>query len=232
MCGAPFAGIGHQLMRLVGRVRWAKNPKYCGICFNVLSQMHGGAEIEASFLFADVRGSTAMAEQITPTAFRGRLDLFYDTASKILVDHDAIVDKFVGDEVIGIFIPALAHDAHAGGAVRAAVALLRAMDPANVGGPRLSIGIGVHSGVAFIGAVGAPPVTELTALGDVVNTTARLASSAGPGELLLTETAAREAGIDTSTLERRSLELRGKTDVVPVFVVTLNGAPAIQEARA
>src|SRR5881296_3324741 len=48
---------------------------------------------------------------------------------RILVEHDAIVDKFVGDEVIGIFIPALAHDAHAARAIAAGLALLRAMQP-------------------------------------------------------------------------------------------------------
>lgn len=219
MCAAPFGGIGHQLMKRMGRDRWAKNPKYCGTCFDVLSKLHGGAEIEASFLFADVRGSTALAEQISPTEFRTRLDHFYDTASEILVDHDGIVDKFVGDEVIGIFIPALTRNAHADQAIAAGRELLRAMDSQD--GPRaLPIGIGVGTGIAFVGAVGAPPVTELTALGDVVNTTARLASVAGPGELLVAEPAAAAAAIDASRLERRSLQLKGKTDAVPVFVVT------------
>jgi adenylate cyclase len=218
MCAAPFGGVGHLLMKAVGRDRWAKNPKYCGNCFTVLSTLHGGAEIEASFLFADVRGSTALAEQVSPTEFRARLDAFYDTASKILVEHDAIVDKFVGDEVIGIFIPALTQNAHAAQAVAAGRELLAAMDVRR--DPQaLPIGIGVTTGIAFVGAVGAPPVTELTALGDVVNTTARLASAAGPGELLVGEPAARAAALQTVGLERRSLQLKGKTDAVPVFVV-------------
>ncbi len=210
-------------MRLVGRDRWAKNPKYCGNCFDVLSRMHGGAEIEASFLFADVRGSTTLAERISPTEFRSRLDRFYDLSARILVDHDAIVDKFVGDEVMALFIPALAHGAHAARAVEAGLALLGAMGQGAVAGEPLPIGIGVHTGIAFVGAVGAPPVTELTALGDVVNTTARLASAAGAGELLVTDAAATAAGLDTTRLERRTLELKGKTDAVPVFVATDTG---------
>lgn len=218
MCAAPFAGLGYPFMRLVGRDRWSRNPKYCRNCFDVLARLHGGAEIEASFLFADVRGSTTLAEGISPTAFRTRLDAFYDIASRILVDMDAIVDKFVGDEVIGIFIPALAGEAHAAKAFEAGLALLRAMAP--VGGQSLPIGAGVGTGVAFIGAVGAPPVTELTALGDVVNTTARLASVARAGELLVTEAAARAAGIETAALEARDLELKGKSAVVRVFVAT------------
>ena len=84
----------------------------------------------------------------------------------------------------------------------------------------LPIGIGVGTGVAFVGAVGVAPVTELTALGDVVNTTARLASAAGAGELLVTDAAARAAAIDTTPWERRSLQLKGKTEPVPVVVLT------------
>jgi adenylate cyclase len=232
MCGAPFGGIGYVLMRLTGRARWAKNPKYCGICFDLLSTMHGGAEIEASFLFADVRGSTSMAEQISPTEFRTRLDRFYDTASRILVDHDGIVDKFVGDEVVGIFIPALAGDGHAEQAIAAAIELLQAMDLPGHGARSLAIGIGVDTGVAFVGAVGAPPVTELTALGDVVNTAARLASAAGPGELLIAQPTASAAAFDTAGLERRSLQLKGKSEDVPVFVVTTNKTGSKQEVTA
>ena len=107
-------------------------------------------------LFADFRGSTALAEGISPTEFRRRLDRFYDIASRLLVEHDAIVDKFVGDEVIGIFIPALAHEAHAARAIAAGLALPAARRPAMAipGGPSLPIGIGVGTGIAFVGAVG------------------------------------------------------------------------------
>jgi len=191
------------------------------MCFNVLSQHHGGAEIESTFLFADVRGSTSLAERISPTAFRTLLDRFYETATRILVDHDAIVDKFVGDEVVAMFIPAIAHDVHASRAIEAALALVRATGHGDPAGPWLPIGAGVHTGVAFVGAVGEPPVTELTALGDVVNTTARLASAAGAGEVLVSEAAAASAGFEAAGLERRDLELKGKTDRTPVYVATV-----------
>ena len=78
----------------------------------------------------------------------------------------------------------------------------------------------MHTGVAYIGSVGEPPVTDLTALGDVVNTTARLASAAAAGEILITQAAATASGFDTSGLERRDLELKGKRDTTPVFVVS------------
>ena len=221
MCAAPFHGPGRVLMRFIGRVPWAKNPKYCAACFRTMNENHGGAEIDASFLFADVRGSTTLAEQISPTEFHRQLDRFYETASRVLVDHDGIVDKFVGDEVVGMFIPALTHDAHAARAVDAALALLAATGHGSADGPWLPIGIGVHTGVAFIGSVGQPPVTDLTALGDVVNTTARLASAAATGEILVTKAAVDACHFETTSLERRDLELKGKLEVTPVFVVTV-----------
>jgi adenylate cyclase len=220
MCAAPFGGPGRVLMHLVGRDRWSKNPDYCGQCFAVLEAHHGGAEIESSFLFADVRGSTSIAELISPTEFRQQLNRFYDIASRILIDHDGIVDKFVGDEVVGIFIPALTHHGHADRAVAAARALLVAMGHGDPGGPSLPIGIGIGTGVAFIGSVGEPPVTSLTALGDIVNTTARLASAAAAGEILVMGSTATASGLETDGLERRDLALKGKTSETTAFVLT------------
>ena len=223
MCAAPFAGPGRPFMRLLRRDPWSKNPKYCTFCFTVIQSHFGGAEIDGSYLFADVRGSTALAEGITATAFRTLLNRFYETATHVLVDHDAIVDKFVGDEVIGIFIPATSGDHHAAQAIDAGLALLRATGHADASGPWVPIGIGVHTGQAYVGAVGEPPVTEMTALGDVVNTTARLASAAGAGELLISAAAAAAAGFDISRLERRELELKGKRDVTTVAVARVDG---------
>jgi adenylate cyclase len=97
--------------------------------------------------------------------------------------------------------------------------LLRATGHGDPAGPWIPIGIGVHTGNAFIGSVGEPPVTDLTALGDVVNTTARLASAAAAGEALITEAAASASRFDAPTFERRELELKGKRDLTPVFVV-------------
>jgi len=218
MCAAPFGGLGRPFMHYLGRDRWKKNPTYCAFCFQVISTMHGGAEIEGSFLFADVRGSTALAERISPTEFRRQLDRFYDASARIVVERDGIVDKFVGDEIMAIFIPALAHDAHARQAIEAGLAILTATGHGDADGPWLPVGVGVHSGVAFVGAVGEPPVTELTALGDVVNTAARLASAAGAGELLVTDGAIAAAAWPVAGLESRSLELKGKRELTSIRV--------------
>ena len=84
MCAAPFSGIGALVMPLFGHGRWPKNPKYCSGCFQTLRANHGGAEIECSLLFADVRGSTTLAEQMSPSEFTRLMGRFFDTATSIL----------------------------------------------------------------------------------------------------------------------------------------------------
>jgi adenylate cyclase len=216
MCAAPFGAPGSMLMRLQGRRRWEKNPDYCNLCFEMLSRYHGGAEIEASFLFADVRGSTTIAETMRPAEFRRLLDRFYELAARIIIRNDGIVDKFVGDEAMGIFIPATAHEQHAAKAIETARALVSATSERVA---ELPIGVGVATGVAFVGSVGEPPVTSLTALGDIVNVAARLASTAGAGEILVNERSAAMGGLETSQLETRRLDLKGKTASTVVYVV-------------
>ena len=220
MCAAPFGGIGAPLRRVIGKRQSEKTPKFCTSCFDFLASHHGGAEIECSFLFADVRGSTTLAESMSSTRFRALLDRFYTTATQVVFDHDGGVDKFVGDELVAMFYPLLTGEQHAERAVAAAIALLRATGHADPDGPWLPVGAGVTSGSAWVGAVGEGSHTELTALGDTVNTAARLASAARRGEALITVEAAKAAGLDPG-LERRSLDLKGKavaTEVVSLSI--------------
>lgn len=218
VCAAPFAGIGAPLMRLLGKRPSDQSPKLCMSCFSFLASHHGGAEIELSLLFADIRGSTAIAERTSPAEFHGLLDRFYATATKVVIDHDGGVDKFVGDELVALFYPLLTGERHAARAVDAAVALLRATGHGEAGGPWAPVGAGVHTGTAWVGAVGTGAQTELTAVGDAVNTAARLASAAREGGVLVTTDAAMAAGLGAD-LPRRSLELKGKE--LPTEVVTL-----------
>jgi adenylate cyclase len=220
LCAAPFSGPGGLVMRFMGHARWAKNPKYCTGCFRMLSSHHGGAEIDCSLLFADVRGSTTLAERTSPREFNRMMGRFFDTASEVLVDHDAIVDKFVGDEIIGIFVPSMASRQHAARAVDAARTLLTETGFGTSAGPWVPIGIGVNTGVAYVGSIGEGSETEMTAMGDVVNVTARLASVAAAGEILVTTAAATAADLPAD-LPRRSLDLKGKSQATEVVVVGL-----------
>lgn len=211
LCAAPFRGPGAPFMRALGRRPSDRNPSMCNSCFVFMADHHGGAEIDCSFLFADIRGSTAIGEGMSATEFRALLDRFYAVASRTVFDHDGSVDKFVGDELVAMFFPLLSGDDHAAAAVRAGQALLRATGHADVDGPWVPLGAGVHTGPAWVGAVGDQQHTELTALGDTVNTTARLAAAAAAGEILVSAEAARAAALD-GALEWRELALKGKRD--------------------
>jgi adenylate cyclase len=127
------------------------------------------------------------------------------------------VDKFVGDEVVALFIPGFAGDDHAARAVGAAQQLMR--DTGNDGpDPWVPVGAAVHTGMPYVGRVGEGDACDFTAVGDSVNTTARLAASAGAGEILVSSGAAQAAGLDTSALEMRTLELRGREESAQVWV--------------
>ena len=227
MCTSPFGAPGGPLLRLIGKGRWAGNSDYCAGCFKQLYRHRDGAEIECTLLFADIRGSTQLAEAMSATDFRALLDRFYRTATEILIEHEAIVDKFVGDEVVAIFIPALAGENHAGQAIDAGLDLLRATGH-ETDAPWAPIGVGINTGDAFVGVVGTADHVEFTALGDNVNVTARLASAAGGGEVLVTESAARAANLASAwASERRRLDLRGKAEATDVIVLSLATAARI-----
>jgi adenylate cyclase len=216
LCASPFGGVGGVAMRAIGKGPWPKNPKYCSACWRELNRHRDGAEIECSLVFADVRGSTALAERMRPAEFRALMNRFFDAASDVLVEHDGIVDKFVGDEVIGIFVPGLAGPEHAKKAIHGARGVLAAAAGHAV---QLPVGAGVHTDIAFVGTVGDGALVEFTAMGDAVNTTARLASVAGAGECLVTVVATRAAGIDPVGLEHRRLDLKGKDEPIDVVVL-------------
>jgi adenylate cyclase len=218
-CNAPFHGPLAFVMRALHKEPWAKNPHFCRDCFGRLQTMFGGAEIELTLLFADVRGSTGLGETLSPSEFSAVLNRFYAVATERLVAEDAVVDKFVGDEVMALFIPGFAGADHAQRAIRAGRAILAALVDPRGESPTLPVGIGIHTGRAFVGAVGAEgSVTDFTALGDTVNSAARLSSAAGPGELLISESAAEASGLDLAPAERRTLDLKGRAKPLAVLV--------------
>jgi adenylate cyclase len=222
LCAAPFEGPGGAVLKHFGFARFPGNPAICGACIRDLNKMGVyGAEIPVSLLFADIRGSTGIGERMTPTEYRSFLDRFYRLSSSAVLDNDGMVDKFVGDEVIGLFFPGISGKEHTGAALRAARAILDASARADASpdGP-IPVGAAVHTGEAFVGSTGAEgAVSDFTALGDVVNTTARLASAAAAGELLVSVDAVRAAAIDATSLEHRTLDIRGRSDTVEVVAM-------------
>jgi adenylate cyclase len=218
LCAAPFGRPGKPFMRIIGFGPSSLNRRLCRGCIRSLDKKPGGAEVEISLLFADVRGSTALAERMPPQEFSRLMARFYGTAAKVVDRRDGIVDKFVGDEVVALFIPGFAGSDHAAGAIAAGRELLR--ETGNDGdAPWIPIGAGIHTGIAYVGTVGEGDAHDFTALGDAVNTTARLASSAGPGELPVSASAAAASDLDTTGLDSRTLSLRGRGETVDAWVL-------------
>lgn len=220
VCNAPFGGIGAQFMRFTGKRRSSKNPNFCNVCEQFAESHKGGAEVVITMLFADVRGSTTMAEHMSPSDFTHLMNRFYTAANQVLTRTDAFIDKLVGDEIIGHYIPGFCGAEHARLAIDAAIELLDVTGHGTHGGPWLPIGVGVHTGLVYFGVVGdAGGYSDFTAMGDNVNVASRLAEQAGAGEALISDTTYAASGLDIAGLARRTLDLKGKSEPIDVWVL-------------
>lgn len=222
LCQAPFKGPFAPVLKMVGFGRWPLNPQMCRFCIRSLPKTRGGAEIPVSLLFADVRGSTTLAETMPPAAFREALDRFFALVTAAVDAEAGVVDHIVGDGVMAMWIPGFVGEHHAHHAVAAGLALATALsDDADRQGA-FPAGVGVHTGLAYVGVVGEEPSLDFSVMGDAPNTAARLGSLAGAGELLLSDEAVAAAGVDTGGMHHRTVELRGKS--APLGVWALPGA--------
>jgi adenylate cyclase len=204
------------------------SPKLCDSCERYTRQQEAGAEVEMSILFADVRGSTALAEQRSPTDFMEVIQRFYKATAAVLVEHNAMVNRLMGDQVIGLFVPRFAGTGHAQVAVAAALDLLHATGHDDPGGPWVPVGIGVHTGLTYVGAVGSKEgVNEIAVLGNAPNLAARLSSQAAEGEVLVSEAAVTSGGLATEGIESRMLNLKGISGPVAVRVLRTGSKPVL-----
>jgi adenylate cyclase len=221
-CYAPFSGASSRIVKFVyGKRPSNLNPQMCNECEKFAHEYQGGAEIELSLLFADVRGSTALAETMSPTEFSRLINRFYNKATDVMVHSDALIDKIIGDQVAGMYVPGFAGAGHARRAVEAAQKILRVTGHGSPEGPWISLGVGVHTGIAFVGSVGSEQGTsDITVLGDAPNTAARLSTNAKQGEILISEAAYTAAGLQLDSPEQRALELKGKSEPFSVYVLT------------
>jgi adenylate cyclase len=217
-CNTPFQGVGAFIARaLFGKQRSTLNPRYCNLCEIASSEFPGGAEVPMSMLFIDIRGSTALSEKMTPTEFSQLISRFYAAATKVIIEDDGLVEKLAGDEVAAFWGAGFAGPDYVRRTIEVAQKLLQVMER-----QKIPVGIGVHSGVAYFGAIGtAEGLTEISAKGEEVNMTARLASKAGVGEIIVSEQALKAASLDGSSLESRRLELKGISE--PVMVRVMHG---------
>ena len=213
LCYAPFGSPGSLWMRAIGRGQFAKNPRFCERCFAGAASDVGGCEVEIATLFVDVRGSTALAERLGPTAYATALHRYYGAATAEMVANQAFIE-ITGDEVYGFFLPAWVPGGNAArAAAHTAERILRRVT-------QLQVGAGIHTGTAWVGIVGdRTRVSDFRSIGDPVNVGARLVAQASAGECLISEVAYQQAELDWAKLDLRTLTLAGKSEPVRARVM-------------
>jgi adenylate cyclase len=223
LCLAPFQGWGGSFVSKVFDKRPSNlNPLFCNHCEEQAKRLKIRVEVEMSMLFADIRGSTSLAESMGPSEFSEMIDRFYTETSHVLIHSYAIIDKLAGDQVSAYYLPGIVGEDFPRVSVEAAQKLLRVTGYGDRRGPWVPIGLGINTGKAVFGYVGsADGIMEMTALGDAANVAARLASMADAGEALLSEGTVQRAGLDTSDLKKRRVELKGKSESLDVWVMRL-----------
>ena len=211
VCYVPFGGVG----RVLGIKPSRKNSNFCRSCLE--ASPLGGIETEIGVLFADLRGFTAWATTKSPTNVASVMDDFYSAAISALTAHDAIIDKFAGDEVMALFISDM-KSLGAGTCDQMLAAAGELLAAAREHTDALPIGIGLHYGTAWVGNVGSEDMKDFTALGDVVNVGARLQSCAGPGEIVLSPEVYAHL-TDPPEFTRATFDVKGKDDPLRARVI-------------
>jgi len=183
-----------------------------------------GAEVEVTMLFADIRGFTAMSERHTPREMVRTLNEYFEVMVDVLFRHGGTLDKYVGDEIIGLFgAPVALADAPLR-AVHCGLDMLRALEEfnrlrADKGEEPIHIGIGINTGPVIAGAIGSSQTLQYTVIGDAVNVAARLCSVAGPGEIIISESTRSSCGPVLRIEARAPVQLKGKSGTMPIFRV-------------
>ncbi|MBY8974842.1 CHASE2 domain-containing protein [Rhodobacteraceae bacterium NNCM2] len=191
----------------------------------------GGDRREMTFLFTDIAGFTSMSEEMEPEALSHLLNAYLDGVSEIVMRHRGVIDKFIGDAVVGLFGVPAEDSAHAANAIRCAAEIDRFAEGfrAQNGGGKLGVTrIGVHTGVATVGNFGGAKRFDYTAIGDAMNTAARLE---GANKAFGTRVAISGACLDAAgpflsedlpVQPIGDIVLKGKSTPIPT--VTLNAA--------
>lgn len=208
VCNNPFGGPIGRVFAAAGFNRSRKNPNLCTRCCDALPP--GGVEVDIAVLFADIRGSTALGQRGVAADFAALLNRFYGVATHILLRHDAVIDKLIGDEVMAFFVRGISGPHYRRQAVQAGLELREAV------GPWVELGLAVNAGVAYVGNVG-EAVVDFTALGDPVNLAARMQHSAAGGEMLVASGVADEM---VANAPRRTLNLRGHAQPIDASVLS------------
>jgi adenylate cyclase len=195
----------------------------------------GGEQREVTVLFADIRGFTRISEQLSPEAVMQMLNTYLSVVADAVVQHDGIVNKFVGDNIMAVWNAPQSQPDHALLAVKAAweaqqkLAELRQRDNRPL---PVQFGIGINTGVAVAGNVGSAGRTEYTVIGDSINTASRICSSTPGNEVWIGPETYNQTKdhIETEKLEPQSV--KGKAAPITLYRVTALRPTAIQSKSA
>jgi adenylate cyclase len=223
----PIRGPLSLPLRLFGIKRSRMNPNLCTVCelmFRFVMRRRN-VEAELTILFADLRGYTALSQTLGAGQVQELLGVFYDECAGAIWEHDGLLNKTIGDAVMGIFNFPITRPDHARQAVAAARAIqrrcaarkaalvARGFDPEVLG-----IGVGVHTGIASFGEFGRVH-KDFTAIGETVNLAARLQAAAGPGEVLASAAAFGKLDGEGEGAGVRACSLKGYAEPVAAYLM-------------
>ena len=221
----PLRGPLSAPFRLFGIRPSRMNPNTCTICEMAFSKIMKAraVTIDATILFADLRGYTTLTQTIAQDGLTSLLDAFYDDCAAAIWRYDGILNKTIGDAVFAIFNFPVRRDDHAVQALLAARDIQRRFQERHdalvrtigAGDIELGIGIGMDSGDTNFGEFGQTH-RDLTAVGTVVNRAARAQAMAKSGEILVT-TAVRDRTRDMITAAGSDYTLKGFDQPVMLF---------------
>lgn len=185
LCHVPFNSIGGWWMSKRGKAPCKRNPYYCSACDEFIEANPGGAEIEMSVLYVDMRNSVQAAAHAQTPEVAKRVNTFLSTATQIITQNDGFIMAFYGDCVVAVWPPGFVGPDHAEKAVGAAKALTEKFNAQS----HIPAGTGVHTGPVYICTVQAGDGTfrDVSIFGHAVNLTARLAAVAPAGRALVTQ---------------------------------------------
>jgi adenylate cyclase len=192
----------------------------------------GGVNQTLTVLFADIRGFTRLSEHAPPERIVHLLNRYFTAMTEIIFAHGGTLDKYIGDGLMSLFGAPTATPDDACNAVAAAVEMQREIEDINEelraeGLSEIAIGIGLHTGVATVGYIGSERRSEYTAIGDTVNLAARLEQNARPGQILLSDSAARAAADSGCSFSPRPpITVKNRVQPVPIFEVEWRQASA------
>jgi class 3 adenylate cyclase len=185
----------------------------------------GGEVVDVTVLMADLRGFTSFAEQHAPAAVVAMLNAYYGVVVPVILDAGGTVVQFVGDEVMALFNAPTRQPDHAMRAARAGLRLHEVVAAVTAHPPDWPrFGVGINTGPALVGNIGAEQMRNFTAIGDTTNLAARLQGLAEPGQVIVGPGTAAQLGEDAVLEAREPVRVKGKREPVPAFL--LRGLPA------